>query len=65
MTAATRGLPMLRAWHGDHVKRGAIVVYHGERLATVLSAQGADIAVRVFSTGERVIVKPHELGPVR
>lgn len=69
MTAATRGLPMLRAWHGDHLKRGATVehqssAHRGDELATVLSAQGADVAIRVFSTGERLVVKPHTLGPV-
>jgi hypothetical protein len=70
MTAATRGLPMLRAWHGDHIKRGATVEhqpggYRGDVLATVLSAQGADVAIRVFTTGERLVVKPHTLGPVQ
>lgn len=70
MSAPTRGLPMLRAWHGEHVKRGATVEarltpYGGHVMATVLSAQGPDVAIRVFTTGERVVVKPFQIGPVQ
>lgn len=70
MTAVTRGLPFLRAWHGEHLKRGATVEvelspYRGTAVATVLSAQGADVAVRVFSTGQRVVVKPHQIAAIQ
>lgn len=59
------GLPMLRAWHGDHLKRGGHVEFRTGGLATVLSAQGARVAVREFGTNQRLVVLPAEIGPVQ
>lgn len=61
MTAPRPGsLPWMRMWHGDHLTRGAHVRLAGQN-ARVLSTRDGKVAVRVWSTGQRIVVAPHQL----
>ncbi|MCW2496068.1 hypothetical protein [Jatrophihabitans sp.] len=50
----------VRAWYGVPAKRGAAVTVDGER-GLVLSAKGGFVAVRLWTTGKRVQVRPTAL----
>lgn len=64
MTAALQpgSIAWMRAWHGDLIKRGNQVRARGRR-AVVLSTRDGLVYVQEFTTGQRVGVRPHEIGP--
>jgi hypothetical protein len=56
----TARMAFVQCWYSRDIKRGASVTVDGER-ARVLSARDGLVFVRMWTTGERVAVKPAEL----
>lgn len=56
----TGRMAWVRAWYGDAFKRGAHVRVAG-RNARVLSARDGVVFVRVWSTGQRLALRPTEV----
>lgn len=50
-----------RAWHGDHIKRGAQLHLTDGRRARVLSARDGVVFVRTWTDGKRIAVRPTDL----
>jgi hypothetical protein len=50
----------IQCWYSRDIRRGAAVTVNGDR-ARVLSARDGLVFVRMWTTGERVAVRPTEL----